>query len=71
MTGRKARLARLEAHALPSPAELSAMSDDELRSCLVRLDCFDSEADLRNFQIRLEAMTDAELLAYAQDHGEA
>ena len=60
---RAARLARLEVQAMPTPAELARMTDGQLTAYLERLDRWAGSAELADFQKRLEAMTDGELLA--------
>ena len=63
MTGQRVRLARLEAQARPTPAELARMSDGELNAYIQRL----NRPELTAFTVRLNAMTDAELLSEWHD----
>jgi hypothetical protein len=63
MTGQRARLARLEAQAIPTPAELAQMSDEQLTAHVQRL-------NLSAFAVKLNAMTDAELLSEWTDREE-
>lgn len=60
---RAARLARLEAQAMPTPAELARMSDGELNAYVQWL----NRPELTAFTVRLNAMTDGELLAFAAE----
>ena len=64
---RAARLARLEVQAMPTPAELARMTDGQLNAYLERLDRRAGSSKLADFQKRLEAMTDGELLSEWHD----
>ena len=64
---RAARLARLEVQLMPSPAELARMTDGQLNAYLERLDRWAGSSELADFQKRLEAMTDGELLSEWHD----
>ena len=64
---RAARLARLEVQAMPTPAELARMTDGQLNAYLERLDRWAGSSRLADFQQRLEAMTDEELLSEWHD----
>ena len=69
MTGQRGRVARLEAQAfrLLTAAELQALDLEELTAYIARLDRWAGSSELADFQKRLEAMTDGELLAFAAE----
>ena len=65
MTRQRGRVARLEAQAFRvlSVQELRGLDLGELTAYLERLDRWAGSSELADFQKRLEAMTDGELLA--------
>ena len=69
MTGQRGRVARLEAQAFRvlSVQELRSLDPEELTAYLERLDRWAGSSAPSDFQAKLEAMTDGELLAFAAD----
>ena len=69
MSGQRVRVAKLEAQAFPllTAAELQALDLEELTAYIARLDRWAGSSELADFQKRLEAMTDGELLAFAAE----
>ena len=69
MTGQRGRVARLEAQAFRvlSAQELRSLDLGELTAYLERLDRWAGSSALSDFQAKLEAMTDGELLAFAAE----
>ena len=69
MTGQRGRVAKLEAQAfrLLTAEELQALDLEELTAYISRLDRLAGSSELADFQQRLEAMTDGELLAFAAE----
>ena len=69
MTGQRGRVAKLEAQAfrLLTAEELQALDLEELTAYIARLDRLAGSSELTDFQQRLEAMTDGELVAFAAE----
>ena len=69
MTGQRGRVAKLEAQAfrLLSAEELKSLDMEELTAYIARLDRWAGSSKLADFQARLEAMTDGELMAFAAE----
>ena len=69
MSGQRGRVARLEAQAFRvlSAEELQGLDLGELTAYLSRLNGWAGSSALSDFQAKLEAMTDGELLAFAAE----